>query len=83
MYIGQVEFNQRLRVGFVVYGAMNRRDRRTVSADDVYFEINELENQLIPLLQRDSLKDLAQTALLGSRLFKDCRKAEDYIDHLK
>ncbi|MGD9034114.1 MAG: nucleotidyl transferase AbiEii/AbiGii toxin family protein [Desulfobacteraceae bacterium] len=64
----------RLRLAFVVYGAMNRKDWRKVSVNDVVFEVGELENHLIPLLRRDYLKDLRETAGLGSRLVQECRK---------
>jgi hypothetical protein len=46
---------KRLRVAFVVYGAMNRKDWRTVSVDDINFEVGELKNQLLPLLRKDFL----------------------------
>jgi predicted nucleotidyltransferase component of viral defense system len=42
---------QRLRIGFVVYGAMNRKDWRTVSSEDVDFDAAELARQLIPTLR--------------------------------
>ena len=37
---------QRLRTAFVVYGAINRKDWRTVSAADVVLDESELYNQL-------------------------------------
>jgi len=70
---------QRLRVAFVVYGAMNRKDWRTVSVDDVNFEAAELEYQLIPLLRRDSLPDRGQSVALGSRLVDGCRQALEAV----
>ncbi len=50
---------ERLRLAFVLYGGMNRRDWRTISLDDVGCEPHELVNQLLPLLSnaiRESLK---------------------------
>jgi predicted nucleotidyltransferase component of viral defense system len=41
----------RLRVGFVVYGAMNRVDWRSVSPELVDFDTEELARQLLPLLR--------------------------------
>ena len=41
----------RLRTAFVVYGAMNRRDWRSVSTDDVSFDAAELASQLLPALR--------------------------------
>ncbi|HPR23257.1 MAG TPA: nucleotidyl transferase AbiEii/AbiGii toxin family protein [Candidatus Sabulitectum sp.] len=41
---------KRLRLAFILYGAMNRRDWRTISLDDVGCDPRELENQLLPVL---------------------------------
>ena len=39
----------RLRAGFVVYGAMNRKDWRTVKAEDIKLHAKEVSQQLIPM----------------------------------
>jgi hypothetical protein len=44
----------RLRLAFVVYGAMNRKDWRTVTADDLGFAPAEVERELLPTLRRES-----------------------------
>ena len=49
----------RLRLAFILYGAMNRRDWRTISLDDVGCDPRELENHLLPVLSsavRESLQ---------------------------
>jgi predicted nucleotidyltransferase component of viral defense system len=69
----------RLRLAFVVYGAMNRKDWRTISADDVGFEAGELENHLIPLIRRDPLTNMKNSASLGGRLVEECRQALDVV----
>jgi predicted nucleotidyltransferase component of viral defense system len=66
---------ERLRLAFVIYGAMNRKDWRTVSIDDAGFETDDLENHLIPLLRRDSLTNAGQSPISGSRLVEECRQA--------
>ena len=43
----------RLRLAFVVYGAMNRKDWRTMTADDVGFTPAEVERELLPTLRRE------------------------------
>ena len=48
----------RLRTAFVVYGAMNRRNWRMVSLDDVSFDPAELSAQLLPALRRGALHDI-------------------------
>ncbi len=54
----QVFSATRLRLAFVVYGAMNRKDWRTVAAGDVGFNPRELKNELIPVLRRTAPGDL-------------------------
>ena len=44
----------RLRLAFVVYGAMNRKDWRTVQAEDVGFAPAEVERELLPTLRREA-----------------------------
>lgn len=65
--------SRRLRIGFVVYGAMNRKDWRTVSADDVEFDAIELARQLIPTLRINSPELQVESAEYGTRLVKECR----------
>jgi hypothetical protein len=68
-----------LRLAFVIYGAMNRKDWRTVSLDDVAFEVAELQNHLIPLLRRDYLTNTGEPGILGNRLLEECRQALDVV----
>lgn len=65
--------SNRLRTGFVVYGAMNRKDWRTVSADDVAFDATELTRQLVPTLRVNSPEVQLESAEYGARLVKECR----------
>ncbi len=44
---------RKLRLAFVVYGAMSRRDWRTVSSDDVNMDAGEADRRLLPLLRAD------------------------------
>lgn len=70
---------ERLRVAFVVYGAMNRKDWRTVNVKDVHFKPGELQNHLIPLLRRDSVPTGSQAVTWGDRLVKECRQRMDVV----
>ncbi len=64
-----------LRTGFVVYGAMNRKDWRTVSADDVVFDARELTRQLAPTLRVNSPEvHGVESAEFGARLVRECRE---------
>ena len=67
--------SRRLRIGFVVYGAMNRKDWRTVSADDVAFEAADLARQLIPLLRSEAAELQADSTEYGARLVRECQEA--------
>lgn len=65
---------QRLRVGFVVYGAMNRKDWRTVTTDDVDFDAMELTRQLGPTLRVNAAEVQKESAERGARLVRECRE---------
>ena len=68
----------RLRTAFVVYGAMDRRDWRTVSVDDVAFDPAELSSQLLPALRIGGAPDL-ETVGYGKSLVGECREALDAL----
>jgi predicted nucleotidyltransferase component of viral defense system len=62
----------RLRVGFVVYGAMNRKDWRTVSKEDVDLDSAELIRQLIPTMRINAAKIRKKSAEFGESLLRRC-----------
>ena len=43
----------KIRFAFVVYGAMSRRDWRTVSLDDIEIDSKDVKRRLLPLLRSD------------------------------
>jgi hypothetical protein len=63
-----------LRVGFVVYGAMNRKDWRTASAENIDIDAAELARQLIPMLRVNAAEFHANSREYGKRLVRECRK---------
>ncbi len=65
---------ERLRLAFVVYGAMNRKDWRTVSVDDVDFDPIDLEWHLLPTLNRHEQAPDTSAAGYGSCMVKECRE---------
>jgi len=71
--MGNLE-RHRLRIGFVVYGAMNRKDWRTVSAEDVDIDAVELARQLIPTLRVNEAEVRATSVEYGTRLVTECRE---------
>lgn len=64
----------RLRIGFVVYGAMNRKDWRTVSGEDVDFDPVELSGRLLPTLRVNATEVQRESAEYGARLVGECRE---------
>ncbi|MBF0491369.1 MAG: nucleotidyl transferase AbiEii/AbiGii toxin family protein [Deltaproteobacteria bacterium] len=62
----------KLRLGFVLYGAMNRRDWRKISTDDLDYNVHELKNQLIPVLRNGFLPKEEVNSWI-ERLIKECR----------
>ena len=71
---GNFDLN-RLRIAFVVYGAMNRKDWRTVSAKDVDIESADLAHQLIPTLRVNESKVRPESVDYGDRLVRECSDA--------
>lgn len=64
-----------LRLAFVLYGAMNRRDWRTVSVDDVGADPDEVRTQLAPVVSRHVLKPYRSTADWVAGLVHESREA--------
>ncbi|MFQ6614521.1 MAG: nucleotidyl transferase AbiEii/AbiGii toxin family protein, partial [Fidelibacterota bacterium] len=69
----------RLRLGFVVYGAMNRKDWRTVSIDDVNFDPADFTRQLFPMLRLDSVEAQTSPEVYGVHLVEECRKYLSFV----
>ena len=65
---------ERLRVAFVLYGAMNRMDWRRVSTDDIDFDPLDLTRQLLPALHIEGAQKFQATDY-GEALVEKCRTA--------
>lgn len=63
----------RLRLGFVAYGGINRRDWRLVTLDDVQVAPREVDQQLVPLLRADVAPPRKDLAAWSDRLVAECR----------
>jgi hypothetical protein len=63
---------RRLRLGFVLYGAMNRRDWRTVTIDEIGYDPREVENHLVPVVRAASLRQW-KTGDWAARMIAECR----------
>jgi predicted nucleotidyltransferase component of viral defense system len=63
-----------LRIAFVVYGGMNRKDWRTVSIEDVDFNPAELARLLTPTLDARAIQEQGSPAEFGACLVRECRE---------
>ena len=66
---------KRLRIAFVVYGAMNRKDWRTISVEDVDYDVLELARQLGPTLRARQPREQAFLAEYGTQLLEESKKS--------
>ena len=64
----------RLRIAFVVYGAMDRKDWRTTSVVDVDLDVAELASQLVPSLLMGAIRGPREATTYGEMLVKECRQ---------
>jgi len=63
---------ERLRLGFVAYGGMNRRDWRSVVLDEVRVDPREVDQQLVPLLRAGAAPARTEIAAWSERLVAEC-----------
>ena len=64
----------KLRLGFVVYGGINRRDWRTVSPADVVLDPNEVQTALVPMLRADRAPARHEIPAWTKKLEMECRE---------
>lgn len=64
----------RLRLGFVVYGAMQPRDWREVKATDVAVALDDVKTQLLPMLRTTATPPSAEVRGWTDRLVAECRE---------
>ena len=64
----------RLRIAFVTYGGMNRKDWRTVAIEDVDFDAAEVTRLLVPTLHVRETKEQVSPIEYGARLVRECRE---------
>ena len=62
----------KLRIAFVVYGAMNRNDWRTISTGDLKCKAPELRDLLLPLPRGGQLADSSGREVRMERLVAEC-----------
>jgi len=67
--------HEQLRIAFTIYGAMNRKDWRTVSVGDVDLDATELASQLFPTLRLGVIQETEEAGNYGKTLVEECRQA--------
>lgn len=66
--------NHRLRLAFVIYGAMSRKDWRAVTGKAIAFDQRDFVQNLQPLLRGDVFSE-STPEHMGRRLIDDCQRA--------
>ena len=69
----------KLRLGFVVYGAANPVDWRTVSATGVAATARDVEERLLPVLRGDLVPERRQLAEWTASLVQECQASLDAV----
>jgi predicted nucleotidyltransferase component of viral defense system len=65
----------RLRAAFILYGAMNRRDWRTIALDDIEVDFRDARRNLFPLLVQHQLTRRKEQEEMLERLIGETRHA--------
>jgi hypothetical protein len=73
----------KLRLGFVVYGGINRKDWRTVSSTDVTVDANAVQTELVPMLRSDLAPSRGNVAEWAGHLVAECRERLSVLLPLK
>ncbi len=71
--------HHKLRLGFVVYGAMNRKDWRTVDLENIGFDPDDINSQLIPTLGTAIAEEIGTPREYGDSLVEDCKRGIRYL----
>ena len=63
----------KLRLAFVVYGGISRRDWREITVDEVKADPNEIDRMLVPMLRADLAPSKNRLPAWTKQLVDDCR----------
>jgi hypothetical protein len=69
----------KLRLGFVIYGAMSRTDWRTISPDTIQVDSKEVETRLFPVLRSETINNIGDAAEWTEKTIQECRDKLDII----
>ena len=65
---------EKLRLGFVVYAGMNRKDLRSVRIEDISLNPRELRTQLLPVIRCVGAPGQIELEDMGNRMMDECRE---------
>jgi predicted nucleotidyltransferase component of viral defense system len=72
--LGRIDLDRgKLRLAFVVYGGLNRKDWRTVRIEDIAANTAELKRELVPMLRTEVRPKDHQVAAWAERLVRETR----------
>ena len=74
---------EKLRIAFLVYGGMSRKDWLTISAEDIDFEWSEFKNMLLPMLRRKESQDIVDSKEWANKMVLNCRQALSKLSPLR
>jgi len=66
---------KKLRIAFLVYGAMSRIDWRAIKPSDIQFDWAELQNMLLPMLKKPDIEKLSNIKDWTNNLLSGCHDA--------
>lgn len=73
-----IEYDE-FRVISLLYGVMGSRDWREISVEDIQFDKRELQNQLIPVMRKNSVGSEGNWILWTGRLLQGCKEALGHL----
>jgi predicted nucleotidyltransferase component of viral defense system len=65
--------NKDFRLAYLCYAAMNEKDWREISIKDIQLDIDDLKNQLIPMLHGSIRKGITNLESFGNNLISSCQ----------
>jgi hypothetical protein len=69
----------KLRLAFIIYGAMSRINWLTISMNDLNFDYEELKNRLIPVLNIEEVKSIQDLKQWSNNLQESCKQSLDFL----
>lgn len=76
--LNRTDLNEKwLRLAFVVYGGVARRDWREIRLDEINYSLDEINNNLLPLIRAKEKSRIEDTEDWANLMVKECREKLD------